>query len=353
MLKTEKYFAAMNTSGGFISCFDKIFDPAKFDTLYVIKGGPGTGKSSMMRRTAEAAEKKGHKVCYYYCSSDPGSLDGIVIPSLSFGMLDGTSPHLTDPKYPGAADILFDFYPFFDAAKLKKRRDDIISLTDKCSLLHKKSSSYRGYAGAAAREALNIVSSCVDGEKMTAAARREAEQIKGAAGGAEHRQISAFSAKGKITLDTFEKAAEKTVGVCDEHGSAYLFMNKLKEELKKKNVSFFYSLDTLLPENCEAVFLPDACVYYRVTGRMADTDRNGFAKLINMKRFVRADKLKDVRKRLRICENIKNTLGEQSERLIREAGAAHDRLEAIYKTAVDFDGVKAETDGIIKALLKG
>ena len=90
-----------------------------------------------------------------------------------------------------------------------------------------------------------------------------------------------------------------------------------------------------------------------MTGRMADTDRNSFAKLINMKRFVKADKLKDVRKRLRICENIKNTLEEQSERLIREAGAAHDRLEAIYKTAVEFDGVKAETDGIIKALLKG
>ena len=48
----RKYFAAANTYTGFISYFDTVFDPEKFSRLYVLKGGPGTGKSSFMKKIA-------------------------------------------------------------------------------------------------------------------------------------------------------------------------------------------------------------------------------------------------------------------------------------------------------------
>ena len=342
----KEYFAAANTQDGFISYFDRIFDPSDLTDLYIIKGGPGTGKSSMLRRVASAAEKNGYEVVYYYCSSDPASLDGILIPELSFGMLDGTSPHMTDPVYPGAADTVFDFFPYFNVKRLKERREDIKTLTDKNKLLHNRSAAYRRFAGAAEAEASSIVGSCVDTVKMAAAVNRAAA-VKGEFGRAEHRQISAFSTKGKITLDTFEKEARIKTGVCDEHGSAYLFMNELKNALIKKRVRFYYSLDTLLPQRCEAILLPGG-EYFCITGRMANTDRGAYDKLINMKRFIKADLLKDVRGRLRMCEKIRGTLEGEAQRLIAEAGRVHDRLEAIYKNAVDFDGVRAATDRIIE-----
>lgn len=343
----NEYFAAANTASGFISYFDRIFEPSLFDNLYVIKGGPGTGKSSMMLRVADAAEKRGYGVIYYYCSSDPSSLDGIVIPEISFGMLDGTSPHMTDPVYPGAVDTVFDFYPYFNVKRLQQRREDVKELTDKNKLLHKRSAAYRRFAGAAQAEAQSIIESCTDKEKMYAAANRAAA-VKGVFGRAEHRQISAFSTKGKITLQTFEKAAKIKIGVCDEHGSAYLFMNELKNALVKKRVSFFYSLDTLLPQRCEAILVAGSGEYFSITGKMTDTDRNKYDRLINMKRFVKADLLKNVRKRLRMCEKIRDTLDNEAQRLIVEAGRVHDRLEAIYINAVDFDGIRAETDRIIE-----
>ena len=42
------YFAAANASDGFYSRFPALFDPAcgKWQKIYIIKGGPGTGKSS-------------------------------------------------------------------------------------------------------------------------------------------------------------------------------------------------------------------------------------------------------------------------------------------------------------------
>ena len=79
MFKHE-YFAAANTSDGFISYFDRVFDPSKLDCLYVIKGGPGTGKSSMLFRVADAAEKRGYEVFYYYAAPTRPRLTGYSYP---------------------------------------------------------------------------------------------------------------------------------------------------------------------------------------------------------------------------------------------------------------------------------
>ena len=48
-------FCAANSGKGFISFFDSILDE-KNKMVYYIKGGPGCGKSTLMRRIAEKAE---------------------------------------------------------------------------------------------------------------------------------------------------------------------------------------------------------------------------------------------------------------------------------------------------------
>ena len=50
---TKKFFAAANSFNGFVSYFDCIFDSKDFSKIYVLKGGPGTGKSSLMRSVKE------------------------------------------------------------------------------------------------------------------------------------------------------------------------------------------------------------------------------------------------------------------------------------------------------------
>jgi hypothetical protein len=83
---------------------------------------------------------------------------------------------------------------------------------------------------------------------------------------------------------------------------------------------------------------------------MKETDKSGYGKLINMKRFIKADAYKEVRGRLRMCEKTRDMLDYEAERIITEAGKVHDKLEEIYKNAVDFDGVRAETDKVIEKI---
>lgn len=90
--KLKKVFPGGNTSQGFYSFYDYIIEPDA-TRIFVIKGGPGVGKSTFMRKIGEAMLEKGYDVEFHCCSSDNDSLDGIVIPSIRVAMLDGTAPH--------------------------------------------------------------------------------------------------------------------------------------------------------------------------------------------------------------------------------------------------------------------
>ena len=73
------YFASCNSFDGFKSYFDRIFDSRNFDRIFVLKGGPGTGKNTLMKRLVKAFSKDSVNVEKSYCSSDVNSLDGVII----------------------------------------------------------------------------------------------------------------------------------------------------------------------------------------------------------------------------------------------------------------------------------
>ena len=120
----NEYFAFMNTSEGFRSFFDDIFDPVVLDAYFIIKGGSGTGKSTIMKKIGDYFEKRGHLTERFCCSSDINSLDGVLIDG-RIAVIDGTAPHTTDPKYPGAVDEIINLSECWDKAKLKNRKKEI------------------------------------------------------------------------------------------------------------------------------------------------------------------------------------------------------------------------------------
>lgn len=350
MSSEQRYFAAGSTGDGFVNMFGDYFDPDKLDRLYIIKGGPGTGKSTVMKRLAAEAERRGYDPVRILCSSDPSSLDGVLVPELSLGIVDGTAPHQRDPVYPGAVDVIFDLYPFFNVGKLRSQREEIRRLSSLSAVLRKGAEKCRRFAALAMTERLAVTDQCCDREKLSSAAERCVSGIRGGSGVPEHRQISAYSTDGRTVLDTYERLCASKVAVCDEHGSAYIFMNELKKLLERAGIGFMYSTDALLPKNCDAILIKGDGRYFSVTGRAESIDRKAYGKVINMKRFVVKDRLKDVRGRLRLCERAAATLENEAARLTREAGRVHGRIEGIYKNAVDFDGVSRMTDELIRSV---
>lgn len=89
----KRLFPGGNTSVGFFSYYDYVVNLKKANRVYLIKGGPGVGKSQMMKTLGNWMVEQGYDVEFHHCSADPESLDAIVITALGIAFIDGTAPH--------------------------------------------------------------------------------------------------------------------------------------------------------------------------------------------------------------------------------------------------------------------
>ncbi|NLY11841.1 MAG: hypothetical protein GX020_09225 [Firmicutes bacterium] len=128
MAYIKKAFLGGNTSQGFFSLFDQVIDPGA-NRIFLLKGGPGGGKGTFMRSIGEALQAKGFDLEYYYCSSDPDSLDAVVCPQLKVVIVDATAPHIIDPKYAGCVEEIVNLGEYLHVNNLVSIKDDIIGLS--------------------------------------------------------------------------------------------------------------------------------------------------------------------------------------------------------------------------------
>lgn len=134
MSRIRDMFPGGNTCYGFYSFYDYIV-PGYPEKKIVLKGGPGVGKSTFMKNLAKDFSKKGFDIEYHWCSSDNNSLDAIVIGNQQICLVDGTAPHIVDPRYPGAVDFIINLGEFWDDHMVRANRDKIIMLTNEISSL--------------------------------------------------------------------------------------------------------------------------------------------------------------------------------------------------------------------------
>ena len=96
-----RFFLGASTPGGFVSRYDQLGSPEDGWRQYLIKGGPGTGKSTLMKRVARQLDRRCGPIQYIHCSSDVDSLDALVLPQARVAVCDATPPHVLEPQYPG------------------------------------------------------------------------------------------------------------------------------------------------------------------------------------------------------------------------------------------------------------
>lgn len=125
--RVREFFPGGNTALGFFSYYDHIIE-LEATRIFIIKGGPGVGKSSFMKEIAADLNGQGFDVELHHCSSDPASLDGVVFPQIGVAIIDGTSPHVVDPRNPGAVDEILHLGDFWDETRMRAAKNEILSL---------------------------------------------------------------------------------------------------------------------------------------------------------------------------------------------------------------------------------
>lgn len=155
-------FPGGNTSQGFFSYYNYILEQEEATRIFCIKGGPGVGKSTFMKKICSEMVDLGYDVEQMHCSSDNNSLDGVVIPSIKVALLDGTAPHVVDPKNPGAVDEIIHLGDFWDEAGIRKNKKEIIECNKEVGRTFARAYKYINAAYAIYKDNIEIVKLCID-----------------------------------------------------------------------------------------------------------------------------------------------------------------------------------------------
>lgn len=341
------YFAAANTKDGFYSLFDEIFGCCSVDKLYILKGGPGCGKSTCIKNISKKANELGFCPIEYHCSSDPYSLDGVFVPEKKIAVIDGTLPHAKEPTAAGITEIIVDLGTSWDTAGLYLNKAQLLSL------IKEKSQSYNiGYRFLCALGKMNecmdeIIKNAVLTEKMKQNAQRLVLKmgIKKDRSNVQNKTVftRAISGAGKVRLFTFENMSKNIYFIKDDYITAKYFLLELKNAAIPKNIEFTQSKNPLCPDDIDGLYFPDSdtcfTLYDEDFCRMLDAKGNTY-KVINMKRFVDKEKILSKRQTLRFCKKCAGEFEKAAILNLKQAMQTHAKLESIYSLYTDYDRVE-------------
>lgn len=335
-----QYFASANSYGGFYSLFGNVFDSKDFDRIFVLKGGPGTGKSTLIKKVADFAKNNKGSARLYYCSSDINSLDGAVIDigKNRFAIVDGTAPHERDAVIVGAIDEIINLGEGIDSEWIKTYRDDIISLSNQKTKAYKAAYSYLKVAG----ECFDTIykKKCVNLDFGSALKYIHELQIN-----IDHSPIklqkhflSSFSKNGYRSFPFPKEKYKKTIKIGGDLTNAKILIKFISDSLSAAKEEFFPS--PLRPDLPEAVVL-DKCLITAIGDDLSVVCSDEFF----------ADSKTD-KEELKTISKIHDELLGEAIRWLTIASDIHFRLEDIYVKCVNFDQNEMIFDKISKKILK-
>lgn len=345
------YFLGANSKNGFHSLYSQ-FPPEADSKLHIIKAGPGTGKSTFMRKIGHAAEQKGLDVEYILCSGDPDSLDGVYIPALVEAWVDGTAPHVTEPDLFGVNSDYINLGKFLKKPFSKAEAEKIRALNKDYKLLYKKAYSYLAAAAelrkACVPELFNDTALSGIRRRVSSIINRNLGHNCADGGKIKHRYISAVSCFGDYRLNC---QIEKQYKLKYQLDSAYHALNYAlsfaAQEAVKRGADVVICPSPLEPDEIEAVLIPSNGI--ALLGSDWEFEN---AKSVHIDNLADVKLLQSCRGEIREGKKLEKKTMELAYGKLRSAKALHDQLEEIYKSHMDFSALSKYTDSYIKKLFE-
>ncbi|MBQ5754929.1 MAG: hypothetical protein IIV90_04595 [Oscillospiraceae bacterium] len=346
------FYLGCSSPSGFFGFWKELQAP-NGPQLYLIKSGPGSGKSTLMKALAGRGEGFVERI---HCSSDPDSLDGVYFPAQNAMLLDATAPHTVEPLYPGAREDVISLYHTFNTALLKENSGEICRLFGQCSALQKQAGRYYAGAGSLLLENARAAACATNYPKVRTFAQRTAQRLfarPGSGTGAESlRLLSAFTPKGiHVFRDTVSALASAVWVFQDEYGTA---SRVILENLRQAALARRYDIITCrcaagFDGKIDHILVPQLGLALLTSNSWHPMHFEG-QKNIRCARFCDSAALAAQARRMRFVRRSAAGLMAQGFALQQQALACHNALEAHYRAAVDFSQVDAARETLAQKL---
>ncbi len=339
-MPNKSYFLGCPTPDGFLT---HITDDINSGSLfaYILKGGPGTGKSTIMKKIASTLDDAE----LYYCSSDPSSLDAVISRQKGIIVIDGTSPHVVEPIYPGVSQRLIDLGQFWNRQKLESSKEEIIKITDENKRLHARARRYLKAASGLYSDILSLGESALIRNKLDSYTERMSAKLfpktQDHKGKISRRRITSITPNGIITRESaFDchklfYVEDVCIAVTDR------LLKNLSVMAINRGYDVIISTNPILPDSVyEHIIIPSLDI-----GFTSKPLQN--AQKINALRFYDRNILRDKRQRLQFAASAGTELIKETANVLAKAKSVHDELERYYVCTMDFEALNEYTDCLI------
>jgi len=359
--RIRSYFPGGNTPNGYISFFDRCIDWQDANRIIIIKGGPGVGKSTIMKRIGKELLKDGLDIEYLHCSSDSTSLDGLVVPELKVAILDGTPPHQMDPKFPGIVDEILNLGEFWNTEGLVQKKTEIQALQARNKRCYKRAYNYMKMAQIAHEDLKEIYEKALD---ISIISKKTNEILDYLFAGIKrsdrkpnikHMFASGITPEGLVNfLDSLFSGLDKRYILTGHPGtgkSSFLKKVALEAESRGLNLEVFHcpmnieKIDHIIIKDLNIGFITS--VKPHILGNLKDTDE-----ILDFDEGLIKSKLKGYEETINYDNFIKWDLLQKAVKSLEETKMVHDDLEKCYIENMNFSVVNEKREQIVQRITK-
>jgi hypothetical protein len=292
----------------------------------------------------------------HYCSSDNDSLDAVVIEDLKVALLDGTTPHVVDPKYPGAVDEIINFGEFWNVKTLEKQKDSIVKLSKKISGHFARAYRLLAAAKLVMDDIEDKYRALADNGRANLVAEEWAGEIFDGwpvlpvPGKERHLFASAYTPGGYVDYsDTLIADVQRLYYVEGYPGTGKThLLGRLAEKALDRGVKVEYYHFPLKPHKIHTIILDELGIAVTCSGGA----KTGAKRSVDLNSFLDRQGLEDSMEYLKKDRDLYQQLISEAVAAVNEAKVTHDILEEYYIDNMDFRAIDRLRDRTLERILE-
>lgn len=349
----KRLLPGSNTSVGFYSYFDYILDPKEARKIYYFKGGPGVGKSYMMKKIGHQVVDMGIDVEFHHCAADPESVDAIVIPSIKVAIIDGTAPHMIDPKYPGVTGSLYNLGEFLNEEGLGENKDNIIKAMEDNKNIYIRVYKYLAAAKLIHDDIEWINGYAMDFNKVNKVTNQLIDKYlnriddKNRFGKVRRLFGSSYTLKGRVDhTDTFIDVVEKIIYIKGDEGTGKsTLLQKLSTTALNKGYNVEVYHEPLDPQNIESIIIPEIGLAFTTNSKFANKES------LDLDIYKDKVKIKKYKEELEHSKKLFNKLLNDVFDNLNKTNNVHNKIEKYYAPNIFYQGLNEVRESILREIV--
>ena len=347
-MHSVSYFISGNTQKGFVSLLPEIYCSHEGWRYFLLTGGSDERISSLLHKTADAADRHGFKTECMPCSFDPVRLEAVFLPEMKKIVINGNifqHAVLTDNIDKKQVDLSFSLDPDFINAcipvmrKLKLKKEEA----------YEKSRKNLKAASIIEREIHDTYIHHLHKDKINRFVKRISENYltgyRESESRGEVRFLSAVTPIGIVVeYETLFSQCDTVIALEDDYGVASdCILQSVQAELNRRGIDYQRYLCALTPlTKTEHLIIPDL--------RLGFFTSNAFhpilgkpTKKIHAKRFMEENHLKHSKNKFRFLRKAKTELIGDAMQYLEIAKIYHEIIQT-YITAAEKKEIMQETE---------